>query len=105
MSAAERESTHMNTIRFLVGPEERVGHWDLDDFNSTALGIWSAGQPVVGIQGDLVLHDTNMIGKNEVLHDKHDRQNNRDDCKHETLAKQEPCSGVSASFLVAESRV
>ena len=50
-----RVSTHMDAICFLVGSEEGVGHWHLDDLNGSALGIWCAGQPVVGIQRNLML--------------------------------------------------
>lgn len=48
--------THMNTICFLVGPEQRVWHRHFDDLDGPPLGIWRAGQPVVSIQRDLVLH-------------------------------------------------
>ena len=48
----------MNTVGFLVCPEQWVWDWNLDDLYGSALGIWCAGQPVVGVQAYLMLHDT-----------------------------------------------
>ena len=52
----DSSSTHVDAIGFLVRPEQRVGHWHFDDLYGAPLGIWGAGQPVVGVQRDLVLH-------------------------------------------------
>ena len=48
----------MDAISFLVGPEQRVGHWHFDDLYGASLGVRGAGQPVVRIQRNLVLHHT-----------------------------------------------
>lgn len=51
----------MYTISFFVGSEEGVRNGGLDDLYLTSLGIWRAGQPVVGIQGDLMLQQETIV--------------------------------------------
>lgn len=56
-----RRGTHMDAIGLLVGSEQWVRNWDFDDLNGAALCIWCAGQPVVGIQRDLMLHHKHIM--------------------------------------------
>ena len=55
------EMTYMYTISLFVGSEEGVGDWGLDDFNLAALCIWCAGQSVVCIQRNLMLHHNDHL--------------------------------------------
>ena len=48
----------MYTIGLLVGPEQGIWDWYFDDLNGAPLGIRGAGQPVVGVQGNLMLHNS-----------------------------------------------
>ena len=51
----------MYTISFFVSSEEGVRNGGLDDLYLTSLGIWRAGQPVVGIQRDLMLQQETIV--------------------------------------------
>ena len=57
----------MYTISLFVGSEEGVRNGSLDDLYLAPLGIWRAGQPVVGIQRDLMLQQGIKCGQYTIL--------------------------------------